>query len=243
MMATFYRKIMFLDDAMIVRPVTAEDIKWANNELENSNLPLIPTGYADFLKHCNGVAFNGVELYGTDIVTDPQTNFKLIDIVSFSEQQLELFNDQLLYFGRVDDDIFTFNPAVEKYETRDITSFEIWNEYNSFEEFLEKEISEKYLPTEENEVISSMVYSRMKEDPVFAKNILEYYTLMADSGNAEAQYQLAMLLMYEGGVVEQDYDTGFDWLARAAEQGYPQAGLLYLEETSTDDDGRYDAWV
>lgn len=49
MMATFYRKIMFLDDAMIVRPVTAEDIKWANNELENSNLPLIPTGYADFL--------------------------------------------------------------------------------------------------------------------------------------------------------------------------------------------------
>lgn len=242
-MSTFYRKIMLLDDAMIVRPATAEDIKWANNELENSGLPSIPTGYADFLKHCNGFAFNGVELYGTDIVTDPETNFQLIDIVSFSEQQLEVFNERLLFFGRVDDDIFTFNPGTGNYETRDITSFEKWSEYSHFEEFLEKEISEKYLFTEENEVISAMVYSKMKEDPVFAKNILEYYTLMADGGNAEAQYQLAMLRMYDGGVVEQDYDTGLDWLAKAAEQGHPQAELLYLEETASDDDGRYDAWV
>ncbi len=242
-MNTFYSKIMLLDDAMIVRPVTPEDIEWTNKELEKLDLPPIPDDYANFLKHCNGFAFNGVELYGTDIVTDTETDFQLIDIISFSEDKREHFNDQLLYFGRVDDDIFTFNPGTGRYETRDITSFEVWNEYNNFNEFLEKEISVKYLQAEEDEIISSLVYSRMKEDPVFTKDILEYYTLMADAGNAEAQYQLAMLLMYDYGVVEQDYDTGLDWLAKAAEQGHPKAELLYLEEIRPDDDGRYDAWV
>ncbi|MDD5345458.1 MAG: YrhA family protein [Proteiniphilum sp.] len=214
-MDNFYGRIILLDGAMIVRPVTAEDIKWANDELKKSHLPSIPIGYANFLAHCNGFAFNGVELYGTDVVTDPQTNFQLIDMVSFSEQKAEYFNDPLLYFGRVDDDIFTYDPTVEKYETRDICSFEIWDEYSSFEEFLEKEISDKFLPTDENRAISYMVHKKMKEDPVFAKRIVDYYTLMADGGNVEAQYQLAMLQMYESDD----------------------------EEDECDDDGRYDAWV
>ncbi len=242
-MNNFYTKIIQLDDAMIVRPATTGDIGEANKELENSALPAIPSGYAHFLQQCNGFAFNGVELFGTDIVIDPETNFQLIDIVSFTEQQPEYFDNSLLYFGRVDDDIFTFNPTTEKYEVRDISGFEVWEEYGSFEEFLEKEISAKYLPDESPRDLSPLIYAKMKGNPVFTKNVLQYYTLMADGGNAEAQYQLAMLLLFDGGVVEQDYETGLEWLAKAAGQGHSQAHDLYLEETSTDDDGRYDAWV
>ena len=87
-MGTFYRKLLLLDEAMIVRPATAEDIEWANNELKKSNLPSIPNDYADFLRHCNGFAFNGVELYGTDNITDNVTNFQLIDIVSFQNNKV-----------------------------------------------------------------------------------------------------------------------------------------------------------
>lgn len=184
-MGTFYRKLLLLDEAMIVRPATAEDIEWANNELKKSNLPSIPNDYADFLRHCNGFAFNGVELYGTDNITDNVTNFQLIDIVSFSEQQSEFYNDQQLYFGRVDDDIFTFNPAVAKYETRDISSFEIWDQYDSFEMFLDKEISTKLVPNWENMSISFIVRSKMKKDPLIRKNMLEYYKLMADGGKED----------------------------------------------------------
>lgn len=184
-MGTFYRKLLLLDEAMIVRPATAEDIEWANNELKKSNLPSIPNDYADFLRHCNGFAFNGVEMYGTDNITDNVTNFQLIDIVSFSEQQSEFYNDQQLYFGRVDDDIFTFNPAVAKYETRDISSFEIWDQYDSFEMFLDKEISTKLVPNWENMSISFIVRSKMKKDPLFRKNMLEYYKLMADGGKED----------------------------------------------------------
>src|SRR5690606_818519 len=97
----------------------------------------------DFLKHCNGFAFNGVELFGTDIVTDPETGFQLIDIVSYTEQQLEYYDEELLYFGCVDDDIYTYNPRSQKYETRDISGFEVYDEFESFGMFLENEIVTK----------------------------------------------------------------------------------------------------
>ena len=75
------------------------------------------------------------------------------------------------------------------------------------------------------------------------KNVLQYYTLMAEAGNAEAQYRLAMLLLFDDGVVEQDYDIAINWLAKAAGQGHRQAEQVYLEEIIPDDDGRYDAWA
>src|SRR5690606_41792493 len=86
---------------------------------------------------------------------------------------------------RVDDDIFTFNPAVAKYETRDISSFEIWDQYDSFEMFLDKEISTKLVPNWENMSISFIVRSKMKKDPLIRKNMLEYYKLMADGGKED----------------------------------------------------------
>lgn len=159
-------KLILLNDAMVVRPATTADIEEANNELENLSLPPIPSGYADFLQQCNGFAFNGVELFGTDMVSDPETGFELMDMVSFIEQQHGIYVEQmldwgikdlseealkyifphdLLFFGRVDDDIFSYNPQTQKYESRDINSYEIWDEYPNFEDFWQGEIS-KYLP-------------------------------------------------------------------------------------------------
>lgn len=242
-MSTFYDKIFSLEDAMVVRPATTEDIEDANKELAGFGLPPIPSGYAGFLQRCNGFAFNGVEFFGTDIVTDPETGFQLIDIVTFTQEQLDYFEEGLLYFGRVDDDIFTFNPDTGKYEARDISGFEVWEAYDTFEAFLEKEIGAKYLPDEEAEYLSALIYEKMKENPAFMKNVLQYYTLMAEAGNAEAQYRLAMLLLFDDGVVEQDYDIAINWLAKAAGQGHRQAEQVYLEEIIPDDDGRYDAWA
>jgi hypothetical protein len=143
-MKLFFDRLNNLDDAMIVRPATDKDIIWVNNELKNSELPELPLDYVAFLKRCNGFAYNGVEILGTDIVTDLHSNFQLIDIVSFSENQKDYYDNNLLYFGRVDDDLFTYNPETTKYEIRDITSFDIMEEYVSLNDFLEKEIMGNY---------------------------------------------------------------------------------------------------
>lgn len=164
-MRDFHKKIILSDDAMVVRSAATVDIEEANNVLANLNMSRIPSGYADFLRHFNGFAFNGVELFGTDIVIDPETGFELIDIVSFSEQQHEIYvgymldwgikdlseevleyvyPHDLLFLGRVDDDIFSYNPQTQQYESRDVNSYEIWNEYPTFESFWQGEI-DKYL--------------------------------------------------------------------------------------------------
>lgn len=126
--------------AMVVSPASDEDINWCQNELLECDLAILPKDYISFLKFCNGFAFNGVEIFGTDIVEDTETGFSLIDIVSFSEEQNEYFETELLYFGRVDDDVFAFDPKIKKYQIRDITSMDVLAEHDLFIDFLEKEI-------------------------------------------------------------------------------------------------------
>ena len=46
---------------------------------------------------------------------------------------------------------------------------------------------------------------------------------IADNGNTEAQYQLAMRLSEWGGTNDRDYKKSYYWLGKAAEQGHPQA--------------------
>jgi hypothetical protein len=134
--------------AMIPRPATDEDIALCQEDLAESGFPPLPADYVAFLQICNGAAFNGVELHGTDIVTDNETNFQLIDIVSFNEdipflEEMEYL--KLLFFGRSDEDIFTYNPETQKYEARDITGFDIWDDYDTFEAFFKGELKERFM--------------------------------------------------------------------------------------------------
>ena len=141
----FVEKLNEHESAMTPRPATVEDIEWANKELKESGFPELPADYAAFLQQCNGFAFNGVEIFGTDIVTDRDSGYELIDIITFNEQQREYYNENLLFFGRVDDDVYTYNPQTQKYEARDICGFDIWDDYENINDFLDKEIATKYL--------------------------------------------------------------------------------------------------
>ena len=70
---------------------------------------------------------------------------------------------------------------------------------------------------------------------------MQYYTLMAEWGDAESQYQLGLMLRNGNGFPE-DYWKGIEWIEKAAEQGHPEAIELYWEDMAPDPDERYHAY-
>ena len=123
--------------AMIVRPAKNKDIKLCNKDFAESGIALtIPGEYEAFLKKLNGFAWNGIELYSTDQVTDSETNYTLNDIVSANEH-FRRVNDGLehcFYFGRADEDLYVYNTQNKKWEILDMTGRDVMEEYDSFEE-------------------------------------------------------------------------------------------------------------
>ena len=135
--------------AMIVRPASAEDLVLCDTDLSDLDYPELPDEYADFLKICGGFAFNSAELYGTDIVTNTETNFQLIDIVTATDDFNDYYVDggyldldyPLLCFGQWNGDYFTYDPQTGKYQVRSHECIgNIWDEYDSFIEFFMKEV-------------------------------------------------------------------------------------------------------
>ena len=132
-------------DAMIVRPATNKDIDRCNKDFTESGLKVtLPDEYVKFLKKLNGFAWNGIELYSTDQVTDPETNFTLNDIVSANEQFLK-YNEgfeHCFYFGRVDDDLYVYNTTKEnkRWEVLDLVGRDVMEEYDTFEELFAGEV-------------------------------------------------------------------------------------------------------
>ena len=126
------------EHAMIVRPASAKDLKLCQKDMAEMEFPPIPQGYADFLAKLNGFAWNGIEFYSTDQVTDPETDFTLNDIVSanedfgkVNEEFLEVKNYVLL--GRTDEDLFVYNTTNGRYEVLDMTGRDVMEEYETFE--------------------------------------------------------------------------------------------------------------
>ncbi len=133
--------------AMVARPASAEDLVFCDTDLIALDFPELPGEYIDFLKICGGLAFDSMELYGTDIVTDSETDFQLIDIVTATEDFNDYYvdggslDDPLLCFGRWNGDYFTYDPQTAKYQVRSHECIsDIWNEYDTFEEFFRKEV-------------------------------------------------------------------------------------------------------
>ncbi len=120
---------------MIVRPATDEDIAFCNEDLKDMEFPSLPEGYVDFLKMLNGFAWNGIEFYSTDQVTDEETGYILSDIVSanvnFGQQNDDLAH--CLQLGRSDEDVYVYNTANEHYEVLDRTGRDVMEEYDNFE--------------------------------------------------------------------------------------------------------------
>ena len=128
-------------DPMIVRPATDKDIEMCNEDfIEFCEKPVVlPDEYVKFLKHHNGFAWNSIELFSTDRVTDTRTDYMLNDIVSENEDFQDHYEplSHCLYFGRASEEMYLYNPTKDskRWERRDITSWRVMEEHDSFEEF------------------------------------------------------------------------------------------------------------
>jgi TPR repeat protein len=67
----------------------------------------------------------------------------------------------------------------------------------------------------------------LQNDPKEVKRVVQFYTDMANDGNAGAQYELANFYL-EGLGVEKDEAKAKEWLQKAAKQGH-QAAIELLE--------------
>jgi hypothetical protein len=123
-------------DPMIVRPATDKDIKLCNKDFAKCGFGVsLPAQYAEFLKLLNGFAWNGIEFFSTDQVTDPETNYTLNDIVSANED-FSVHNEGLRHcvlLGRADDDLYVYNTQNGRYEVLDMTGRDVIDEYETFE--------------------------------------------------------------------------------------------------------------
>jgi len=126
------------DSAMIVRPASKKDLKLCQKDMTETGFPPIPQGYADFLAKLNGFAWNGIEFYSTDQVTDPETDYTINDIVSANEGFAEINSGFLevknyVLLGRADEELYVYNKKNGRYEALDITGRDVMEEYEIFE--------------------------------------------------------------------------------------------------------------
>ena len=122
--------------AMIVRPAAEKDIKLCKKDFADSGFTAtLPDEYAAFLQKLNGFAWNGIEFFSTDQVTDPDTEYMLNDIVSANESFVECCEglEHCVQLGRADEDLFIYNTQNRRYEVLDMTGRDVMEEYETFE--------------------------------------------------------------------------------------------------------------
>ena len=108
MIEDILKKLADDDGAMIVRPASSKDLAQCQRDMAEIGLPPVPQGYIDFLREVNGFAWNGIEFYSTDQVTDPESDYTLNDIVSANEDWADYSEDfeGMVLLGRADDDLY-----------------------------------------------------------------------------------------------------------------------------------------
>ncbi len=118
------------DWAMVAPPATLQQVAHCNQLLHQSGMPALPSDYTMFMQICSALSFNGMDIFGI------YEN----GIVEQTKQMRCYYEgyegiEQMLFIGRIDDDYYTYDAATRKYQSRDITGFEIWDEYDSFKSF------------------------------------------------------------------------------------------------------------
>jgi hypothetical protein len=137
--------------AMIVPPIGDEEIEMCSMYLTGYGFPPIPQGYAKFLKICNGYAFDGVELYGTEPAREKGSSYMLQDIAAVTFEMYKDYGEEyelgksLLWFGRdVCGDYLTYDDKTGNYQHRSHESkVHVYFECDTFEEFFDEKIYEK----------------------------------------------------------------------------------------------------
>jgi hypothetical protein len=110
--------------------------------MANMEFPPLPQGYCEFLSKLNGFAWNGMEFYSTDQVTDPETDtdYILKDIVSanirfFERNDVEIYTTLkgCILLGDGGEDLYVYNTKNGKYEVLDFSGRDVMVEYDTFE--------------------------------------------------------------------------------------------------------------
>jgi len=102
-------------------------------------------------------------------------------------------------------------------------------EYDSLLSKHENETEEEYDDAPER--AGERVRLMLKQDPKEAQRVVQFYTDMANDGNANAQYELANFYL-EGIGVEKDEAKAKEWLQKAAGQGHKDAVELLNKQVT-----------
>ena len=139
MIEDILKKLADDEGAMIVRPASSKDLAQCQKDMAEIGLPPVPHGYIDFLREVNGFAWNGIEFFSTDQVTDPVSNYTLNDIVTANEDFAEYSDDLAgcVLLGRADDDLYVYNTSNEKYEVLDFTGHDVMEDFDAFDAMFE----------------------------------------------------------------------------------------------------------
>lgn len=92
----------------------------AQKVLCNMGLDFIPKSYADFLRHYNGMKYEGVYLFGATVDDD-------MDIIDKNEQMDKPENSILLGYNEFD--LLCYDFKSKQYKIVDRSDFEVMNTY------------------------------------------------------------------------------------------------------------------
>lgn len=96
----------------------------AQKVLHNMGLGMIPKSYADFLKHYNGLKYDGSYLFGATVDDD-------LDIIDQNEKISKPENALLI--GCNDFDLLCYDPKSTSYKVVDRGDFAVTDEYSEDE--------------------------------------------------------------------------------------------------------------
>ena len=100
-------------------------------------------------------------------------------------------------------------------------------------------VTEKESETKKS--IADRFAEKITEDEIMERNALDFYQILAEKCNVEAQFALGELYNRMDSEFF-DQSKAAHWYSCAAAQGHKDAAYE-LETLENDDNGRYDAWV
>ena len=130
----------------IGKPASPEELELCNKRLVEKGMPVLPPGYADFLKKCNGFYWNEQNFYGTKEVTNPHSKDVVEDIISINEDFVK-YNQchkhcLFLGLGWNCDYFNVYNTINKRYEVLDSEDHSVKKDYGTFEEMFCDLVSE-----------------------------------------------------------------------------------------------------
>ena len=113
-------------------PADEEEINKFKREMEREFNYLIPSYLEELLSYSNGVMFNGLTIW-------PTQQYWLFH-ESFAEANLDLrerINENYIYFGNRDEELYIYNPITNKYEGIEYIGDTAWVQFDSLDVMFE----------------------------------------------------------------------------------------------------------